>query len=106
MFYPNPNAAVFVSMIEQDIIEKEFKLIDEELELAFLKQTLTYEELFYTEEELQFLEQAHKEANLIVKLLDEANTVIYPINRARMAHISAVNAANAVNTVIATRTGM
>jgi hypothetical protein len=100
MFYPNPNAAVFVSMIEQDCIEKEFELIDKELELEFLKQTLTYEELFYTEEELQFLEQAHKEANLIVKLLDEANTVIYPINRARMAHISAVNAA------IATRTSM
>jgi hypothetical protein len=100
----NANALVFNSY-ECSLTEEEKEFLEEEL-------FYTYEELFdieeeeeqlYTDEENEFLEKAHKEANLIVRLLNEADTVWYSYNKANEAHIKAANAAIAAKT---TRTSM
>lgn len=87
------DALVFKSY-ECSLTEEEKEFLEEEL-------FYTYEELFdieeeeeqlYTDEENEFLEKAHKEANLIVRLLNEADTVWYSYDKAKEAHIEAVNA--------------
>lgn len=94
---------------EYSLTEEQLDFLEEEMFYTYTDKELFYieeeEELFYTytEEENEFLEKAHKEADLIVKLLDEADTVFYPINTARMAYNKAVNAAIAAR---AARTGM
>jgi hypothetical protein len=91
---------------ECSLTEEEYQFLEEEL-------FYTYEELFdieeeeeeeelYTDKENEFLEKAHKEANLIVRLLNEADTVWYSYKKAKEAHIKAANAVIAAKTA---RTG-
>jgi hypothetical protein len=92
----NANALVF-EPCEYSLTEEEYEFLEEELFYTEKKEELfnieEEQEVFYTDEENEFLEKAHKEANLIVRLLNEADTVCYSYKKAYEAHIKAANAA-------------